>query len=156
MPICFVTVLAMKAISTLRACMGLSVGSRIHLINGSRCLTTVLPCCAMFGNIATVIPFPLQFWSIAWKNEHSWSGWASCIKTLCKVHWVISPSMVRGNSWSTSQTLLFVICVISLMNVACSSVVGQVSLGFLFSLFVSGANNKHCPNGNIVANSAIG
>jgi len=155
--ICFVMVSAVKAISTLQACIGPSVGSRIHLVSGKRCLTAVLLCCAIFGSIATMIPFPLQFWSITWKNEHSsWSGCTSCIRTFCKDHRVSSPSICSVNWWSMSFTSVFVVKKISLQNITCfCSSWSNPSRFSLFRSDASGASSSHCPRGNVVVDSFI-
>jgi len=118
---CWVMVSSVNAMATCWAWPCPNVGSRIHFVNGNRWQMALQLCWAAFGSMATVIPWPAQFWSIAWKNEHSsYSGWESCIRTLHSVHLVKnSLSICSKNLWSRVQTLLFITSVISLQNVAC-------------------------------------
>jgi len=87
---CWAIVFGVKAMDAFWAWVGHSVGSKIHFVNGSRSWTALHPWGANLGSIAIVIPPPIWFQSIAWKNKHSsCSGWA----------YYISPC-IRSTRWS--------------------------------------------------------
>jgi len=115
-------------------------------VNRKRCQMALWPCWA-------VMPWLIQFWLIAWKNEHSsCSGWDNCIRTFLSVHLVGSPLICSWNSWSRAWTSLLVTCVISLQNAACFCKSWSRLLRLLsFSLVANGANSSLCPSGNCMA-----